>query len=981
MNKKLLKGILVGFMLLHHICMDAQPVLINEVMVANASAVLDPDYYNFSEWVELYNPDEQNVNLSGYYLSKDTSNLKLWQIPVSTYIPAKGYLVLWMDKINRGLHTSFRARSNSERLLLSDKNGKLIDSVHINHPVRDQSYGRHPDGSPNWSLLTTPTPETANVLNGFSGQSLNPVFSSPAGRYETALTVALENPSGNGNIYYTTDGSEPTIGSMLYDTPVTIESTSTLKARIMEETKIPGPVVTNTYFINEHAFSLPAISVSTNPDFLTDPQMGIYVTGENGAAGCNVVANYNRDWERAACFEYFDKNGVRKIFTDAGIKINGNCSRTWPQKSLGVYFRDKYGNDGIRYPLFQNKSTDKFKSIVLRNAGNDFDNMHFRDGLMQTILYDQMDVDAIGYSPSALYLNGNYWGILNIREKPTEDYLYSNYGIDEDSLNLLENNGVIIAGDSLSYAEMVTFLESHDLSVPENYDHIASQIDIESYIDYQFAEIFYSNLDWPGNNNRFWRTKKPGSKWRWILFDTDVGFGLYFSGDHNTLAVAIDDDSPSYNNAPWSTLIFRKLLENNEFRNRFIDKSLVYLGVTFRPERVNYVIDSLIINIADEMAYHLSRWDYNISHWESNADACHDFANQRPGYMIEHIKEQFDLQAPYQLEIGTSLKEVRLLSINEVVVNDTVFKGAYFNNRTLRLKAYNRNAFKFRHWEIVRTDTANTPAEKSAQIEYNTQQELNLTITAPTFVRAVYDTLDVIEDLLINEFCTSNSTFSDEAGEYDDWIELYNMGSKPLNLGGLYITDDLDQPLKYRIPSQAPASTTVNPGEFILLWADEQPDQGILHVDFKLNKEAGAVGLFQKYLNDTIALDTITYSDLVGYDSYGRYSDGTSRWFLFSLGTPGESNIYTGIAEHTPDDQIILYPNPTHGIVRVSLPETSRPVQMTLLDYMGKTLQSHYSASGSAEVGFDVSFYPEGMYVIRISNDEITKIIKFLKLK
>jgi hypothetical protein len=168
---------------------SAQQVVINEVMTANASSVLDPVYYNYSEWIELYNSGSQAVYVSGYRLSNDPSNLSLWKVPGGTYIPAKGFLVIWMDKLNTGLHTNFRTRSDNELIFLSNTNGVLVDTIHIQKMYRNASYGRNPDGAVNWDLFLTPTPGVKNTGNTISDRSPEPVFSLPGGRYSAFLLI------------------------------------------------------------------------------------------------------------------------------------------------------------------------------------------------------------------------------------------------------------------------------------------------------------------------------------------------------------------------------------------------------------------------------------------------------------------------------------------------------------------------------------------------------------------------------------------------------------------------------------------------------------------------------------------------------------------------------------------------------------------------------------------------------------------------
>ena len=219
--------------------------------------------------------------------------------------------------------------------------------------------------------------------------------------------------------------------------------------------------------------------------------------------------NWNRDWERYGHIEYFLPNGTRIINTGAGVKISGGCSRGFDQKSFGIIFRDKYGADNIRYPLFQSKQADQFTSIMLRNSGNDFNRTMFQDAMMQTLLIGEMDIDYNAYTPSAVYLNGEYWGIMNTREKINEGYFLSNYGLDEDSIDFLENNQVLIAGSEDDYIELMNFVNTHDLSQTANYQYVIDRIDVDEYINYLIAQIYSGNTDWPGTTSNTGSRKEP----------------------------------------------------------------------------------------------------------------------------------------------------------------------------------------------------------------------------------------------------------------------------------------------------------------------------------------------------------------------------------------------------------------------------------------------------------------------------------------
>jgi hypothetical protein len=1123
--------------------LSAQQVVINEVMTANASSVLDPLYYNYSEWIELYNPGSKAVFVSGYGLSNDPANLNLWKVPGGTYISAKGFLVIWMDKLNTGLHTNFRTRSDNELIFLSNTNGVLVDTVHIQKMYRNVSYGRYPDGTENWDLFQNPTPGLNNAGNIVSDLSPEPVISLPGGRYSASQTLTLSNPGTTGKIYYTMDGSEPGLNSTLYSDPITVSRTQTIKARIIETGKAYGRIVTNTFFIREHNFTLPVVSVSTDPANLWDPIKGIYVEGTNGVGGfCYDKANWNQEWERQATFEYFTPDGIRKISTDAGIKINGGCSRTNPQKSLGVYFRDKYGSDEIRYPLFNSKDADRFKSIMLRNSGNDFNITQMQDAMMQTLLIGQMDIDYMAYQPAALYLNGVYWGVQNIREKSSGDYLYTNYGLDEDSIDLLESFNYVLEGDNSGYTPIISFLNSNSLNTAQNYNYVTSRIDLESYIDYQIAEIYYANLDWPGNNIKYWKSKRPDSKWRWLLYDTDFGFGLYTSPDHNTLAFATEAQGPDWPNPPWSTLLLRKLLGNADFKKRFVDKFNVYINSTFNPVRVNAVIDSLRENIATEMPYHFLRWGGSMGSWEYNLDIDRDFGNRRPAYMMQYLADYFGLSSPVSLTVSSNVKENERFSVNDIIIHDTAFTGPYFGNRDVKLKALSDYANAFNHWEITSytatkeelvaassqwqyydldsqpplqwtsllfddsawktgnarfgygngnevttidygpnannkyitsyyrkkftvTDTTGAdslvvsiladdgailylngteivrinmpggtvtfstlananPVDENAFLtfavdkkllkpgenilaaevhqvsasssdvsfdtkltltikqdlhaEINTNPEIILNLSSSVNCEAFFDKVSVMHHLYINEFCAKNSVIPDENGEFDDWIELYNAGQDTVNLSGLYMTNSLLEPLAYKIPPARDSETILPPGEFKILWADSQPEDGTLHLNFNLDKSGGEIAISELVKGKPEILDSVKYTQQYTNYSYGRYGDGTSRWFVLSGMTPGESNLYTYLAELPKENEIEIYPNPVSDFLEIRLFEPDiNDLDISIIDQLGKEKIHKLIDGYGGQV--DVSSLPPGIYILRVKGTNSSFVHKLIK--
>jgi len=295
-----------------------------------------------------------------------------------------------------------------------------------------------------------------------------------------------------------------------------------------------------------------------------------------------------------------------------------------------------------------------------------------------------------------------------------------------------------------------------------------------------------------------------------------------------------------------------------------------------------------------EITYTFDRWDKSMTDFNYWVTKKRTFAAERPGYMIDYIRDYFELQEPFSLKVRSNRKENKMFSMNNVIVNDTVFDGKYFENREVRMKALNSNAYKFNHWEITRLSVFSKAqyVEKEQQIEICEQKELILPVNGNMVITAFFDSVEVFNNLSINEICASNSTYPDEFLEYDDWIEIYNAGFDTVDLAGLFLTDEYSNPDKHMLSFTDSDETLLYPRSFKLLWADEQPEQGFSHLDFKLNKDSGEVALVQEYKGRMIFLDSISYCDQHKNYSYGRYPDGANTWFVLDGKTPGDTNYF-----------------------------------------------------------------------------------------
>jgi hypothetical protein len=615
-------------------------LIINEVMAENAHTIMDPDFYKFSDWIEIHNTSNHSIDLSNFRLG-DKLNKGEWSIPEGTIIPALGYLLFWADKkdiTKKGYHTNFSLKSKGEAVALFDVHGKQIDGFEFKKQKADVSITYSANDH---VLFMNPTPNKANN-NTVDTLELTskPAFSISGGFYNDTQQIRLNSQNG-ALIYYTTDGSFPTLNSPIYHDRIEVDRTTVIRARALEDGKLLSEVNTQTYLINENT-TLPVVSLSTDDKYLFDDEIGIYTIGTNGAPspGCQgaVDANYYQEWKRPANIEYFDTNKELGFSQEVDIKISGSCSPKLAQKSLSLKADSKYGEKSIKYKLFPHKDIAKFKGFKLRSASQDWEGTMLRDAFMQQVIKDDMDVDYQDYRACIVFINGKYWGIHNIREKKNEDFLAENHPeIDPDKVDILKDRGGISEGSDKKYRELISYIQEHDLSNDDNYNEVTSKMDIKNYIDYIIAETYFANTDWPYTNVRFYRDQN-GGKWRWILEDLDLGLGGPWGDDIevNMLEMLTDTENITYQNPTWSTFLFRSLLENSTFKERFKTEYNNYLNSTFETDRVINILNSMSDTIYPEMKRHAQRWKDSSEiiyksrdHWGTKVERLREIIRSR----------------------------------------------------------------------------------------------------------------------------------------------------------------------------------------------------------------------------------------------------------------------------------------------------------------------------------------------------------------
>ena len=588
-------------------------------------------------------------------------------------------------------------------------------------------------------------------------------FSISGGIYQES--IQLELSTLGEKIYYTTNGKIPSSSSKRYSDTINLDKTTPIRAVAYKNGK-PGKIVTQTYLIGRE-YTMAVISITGNPDDFFSFDRGIYV---KGCCADSVPpykrANFWKGWERRINIEFYEPTGELGFNQRVGVRIFGGFSKGLPMKSLAIISRKKYERKTIKYPIFPNKDIKKYKSFVLRNSGSDFNNTQFRDALL-TNLIEPLDVGIQAYRPAVVFINGSYWGIHNVREKINEYYLKSNAGANPDSVDIMKHRNDLLAGNRDHYLKMKRYINKTDFKDTAKIRHLNTLMEIDNFINYNITEVYVGNRD-AGGNIRFWRPQTPEGRWRWILFDTDISFGISgkTSYKRNTLNKMTIKHNEAWPDPAWSTLIIRNLLENDSIKNLYINRFADHLNTLFSAKTVKFKIDSIQNMLKDEMPFHFKKWrSSNIQRWERNVQKMRDYASNRPYYVRLHLMERFDLSDTINVDIQNQDPKAGYVQINSIRV-DTSFEGVYFKDAAPSVEAKAKYGYEFLKWQ-----------------ELDSMANEKLFLTEGAVLKPLFQKRELSQyssDIVLNEI----STHQDSIAVQGDWIELYNTANVMMDLSG-----------------------------------------------------------------------------------------------------------------------------------------------------------------------------------------------------
>ncbi len=958
---------------------------------ANIYREMSPEGFDISAFIGLLKTSENVLAVQVHNAgtgSSDMSAIPILTIGYGEKVSSNAPLSQYLDMPQLYPHTNFKLSSTGETITLTHQNGTIADSISYGVIPAGFSLGRNKNNLSQWGYFQEPTPGELNITPITNEVVKSGIQFSISEMFLTSPKQLTFSGKADGEeIRYTLNSDDPDETSILYRGPIEINKNIVVRARAFKSGAVPGKIVSRTYLFDIPP-TLPTVAITTDSMNLWDNETGIYVLGDSYENSDPYYgANFWEDWEKPAGIEMTGTDGNRMFSMNCGLKIFGAWSRARPQKSLSVFFRNEYGDPALEgIQLFKSKPITSFKSVVLRNAGNDYDYVRYRDGMM-TDLVKNLDSDIQAFEPVILYLNGKYWGHINLREKINENYLESNHKVDPEKVDILEGDAIVVEGGNENYLEIIDFINKNSLLTNANYEVVANQIDISNYIDYMLSMIYFDNRDWPGNNIKYWKLQIEGGKWRWLMYDTDFGFGLYNQTAYNlnTLQFALEPNGPSWPNPAWSTLLFRKLVENSGFRNTFINRFADMMNTTFLPENVIAKIDSVARIVEPEIPRHYQRWSMpSPGAFTYNTQVMRNFAINRPQYVRSHITQQFTRARIFDLFTSVSPANAGVIKLNTIEVGPENWSGKYFQNVPVKLSAKPIQGYKLKHWEVNGS-------------VYNVQT-LEISLTKATNFKAVFEgTINDGNSVVINEINYSSPQDKD-AG---DWVELFNWGRVDLDISG-WVFKDSENDHQFVIPE----NTVLASNAFLVLCrsiADfDVVNPGISGAigdfDFGLSGSGDAVRLFD---NKGVLVDSVAFGSAIPWPvepngggptlelRHYTYDNSLAENWKASTkntGTSGTENSIT-VGNETEivlnsEKQLMVYPNPFAGETTIRFENMgAEAAEMEIYTIDGKLvladrmLSNEFVWQGSNQNGQKLQ---PGLYICRVKNGSNLLIAKIV---
>jgi hypothetical protein len=863
---------------------------------------------------------------------------------------------------SKEIHLPFKLNSEKESLYLWSKQGLALDSIAWSNAEGDVSYGRFDNET---RRFIKATPGGANSKTRI-GRAPMPVLNRPSGycgHFEAELIGNYENQT----IRYALNGEEPTDSSDIFPDALPVDSSMIirLKSFPLDTNYLPSRIATYTYLFDEEG-DLPTIIITAPYAYLWSDTSGVLYEGYEGdSINPPKESNLWKGLESPANITYLKGNTV-EFNNDIGFSIHGVGCRVPSQKAYDINYRYRYGENSLNYQLYSEKSIFEFSKFTLRNSSQDWGDSFLRDPLA-SLLAVGLNIERQAFKPVRVYINNYYWGLFFLQEKSNEHFIEMNYKIDNNEVDIFNILGEPTNGSSKDYVEAWNAIAQSDLTNDSTFLCLTKDFDLGSFIDYFILEMYAENQDWLRNNVKIWRDGKKKTKWRFIGCDFDNSLSLSTDTSVNMFACMTYPVQTLWFNDTTYTLLFRKMISNEQYRNRFLNRFADLMNTSLGKKRALFLLDSLVSLINNEVPRQRERWG-NFQDWDSCLNKIRFFINVKDSTRFRDAVDVYKLEGTYKLKLISSIGEG--FEINTLPYQQSGFCGRYFKDIPVRIRAKSKIGWRFVGWSL--------PELGSADEILLTTHEDSLELTA-YFVEDgnVWKHHIVINEIMYK--CAENR-------DTKDWIGIFNNSEQRCNLSGWQLKDDNDLHVFH-----FPENTYIEPFGFLVICEDT--------VEFK--KYHNISGIFlgnipfgfgrpdwvRLYDENGVLIDSVAY-DIVqpwpteadgkgpSLELISPFLDNTlpTSWKASFIdgGTPcAQNSVFNTVEEILFNDGAFnLMPNPSSEFINIDiLQDDIQILTVEICNYMGDfiVLSGSYVITTGNRIIINSKSLSDGIYYVVVT--------------
>lgn len=791
--------------------------------------------------------------------------------------------------------------------------------------------------------------------------------------------------------YDVTSGEPEDTSEESKDGKFTVSNTTNYTFRLYQDGYLPSVPVTRSFIQTSNKYTMPVISIVGDKKYFTDPKIGLDCDGDgtNGKPSSSTNGqpkNYNQDWDRPVNFSYIGTDGEMKFNQDVNLSVSGGYTRTQKYRSFKLKSNKTFdGQNHFDYSFFPQKPYNRDKALLVRNGGNNVwsFNARFTDPALETIIQRSgLDVDVQSCVPIIEYVNGELRGVFNLRETNNDKFAYANWGYDDEELDAFENeeikNGDFEALDRI-------YQLGKNINEAGAYDELKSLLDIDEYTNYMAVTFFLFNDDWPNNNIKAYRSRNDG-KYRFISFDLDYAFASCWSDSGDDPFNWFDRHKKSSEQNHEFVNFFLNLLKHDGYRRKFIDTFCLVGGSVFEPNRANTIINELLNNVK-AMCEMMKKQGINDGHDPQRAaDDIKNKLKNRSEKMTSYLKKYSPMNLTSATRQSVTLRvdtDGARIFVNGIEVPYADFQGHLFGPVTLEAKA--PAGYRFAGWK-----KSGTIISEEASISLPDDASIALTASFTQFSDGERSAQG-ITPVRINEVSAANGIYVNEFYKRNDWVELYNTTDAPIDVEGMYLSDNPDKPQKYQITkANSKASTMISAHGYLVIWCDKLEPESQLHASFKLEAEGDDMLLTAA---DGSWTDRFTYSQMKSDQTVGRYPDGSNNVILMNIPTIDKANVTSSYAstvaqggasgirdlQAASGELTVRY---AVGILAIhgAFGTAAEDLAVSIVNMAGQSVASQTVTmnEGYAEVAVD--YLPAGVYVATVTDAKGNKVtVKFIK--